>query len=84
MKIKEGVIISGLHILMRPVLRQAEVVWKEFGQSDGVTVTGGLDGVHSAASWHYYGLALDFRTHCFTSTQKKAVHNRSRNKSTTT
>lgn len=64
-EIKEGVILSGLDVRMRPALKHAERIWKKYGRPEGVTVTCGLDGCHSAGSWHYYGLALDFRTHYF-------------------
>ncbi len=63
MKIKDGVIMAGLQLVMRPALIEAEKLWKQYGQDDGVTVTSALDGEHSAGSLHYYGLALDFRTH---------------------
>lgn len=62
MIIKPGANIQGIDIRMRPALVQAERIWKQFGQDDGVTVTSGLDGTHSAGSLHYYGLAVDFRT----------------------
>ena len=63
MKLKNGVIISGLRIEMRPVLIEAEKIWKENG--DELVVTAGLDGVHSSASLHYYGYALDLRIRNF-------------------
>ncbi len=66
MKLKEGVTLAGLNILMRPVLRHAERLWVAHGQEDGVTITEALGGTHSATSWHYYGLALDLRTRYFT------------------
>ena len=63
MKIKDGVILAGLDIKMRPVLIEADRIWKEHGQE--LVVTSGLEGTHSAGSLHYYGLALDFRTRYF-------------------
>ena len=69
MRLKEGVIMAGLHPVMRHPLREAERVWMGEGRAEGVTVTSALDGEHSAASWHYYGLALDFRTHYFNDSQ---------------
>lgn len=65
MILKEGVSLAGLHPVMRAVLRAAEGLWKAHGRREGVTVTEALGGVHSAESWHYYGLALDFRTRYF-------------------
>ena len=66
MEIKDGVVLAGLDPCMRPAMVNAERIWKRFGRSEGVTITSGLDGCHSAGSLHYYGLALDFRTHYFT------------------
>ena len=63
MKIKNGVILAGLDIEMRPVLIAADKIWKAHGQE--LVVTSGLEGTHSAGSMHYYGLALDFRTRYF-------------------
>ena len=63
MKIKEGVIMAGLQLEMRPVLKAADRLWKQYGQE--LVVTSALDGTHSAGSLHYYGLALDFRTRYF-------------------
>lgn len=63
MKIKAGANIQNIDVRMRPVLIAAERIWKEHGQE--LVVTCGLDGTHSAGSLHYYGRALDFRTHYF-------------------
>jgi len=68
MKIKDGASIQGLHIKMRPVLIAADAIWKGLGQE--LVITAGLDGEHSAGSLHYYGRALDFRTHYFTDVEK--------------
>lgn len=65
MKIKPGANIEGIDIRMRPALVYADKIWRELGRLEGVTVTCGMDGEHSAGSLHYYGLALDFRTHYF-------------------
>ena len=73
MKLKRGVSLAGLHLLMRPDLRVAEHIWVEVGRPEGVTVTCALGGEHSAASWHYYGLALDFRTNYFSAPVKDSV-----------
>jgi hypothetical protein len=72
-KIKKGVIIQGLHLLMRPVLKIAEEIWTTAGRKEGATITSALDGVHSAGSFHPFGLALDFRTHYFSEPQKDSV-----------
>ena len=63
MKIKDGANIQGLDMRMRPVLVNAERIWKDAGQE--LVVTSGLDGEHSAGSLHYYGLAVDLRTRYF-------------------
>ena len=63
MILKEGVSLVGLQIQMRPVLMGAESIWKSHGREEGVTVTAGTDGTHSAGSLHPYGYALDLRTH---------------------
>lgn len=63
MEIKEGAILIGLDIKMRPALILADEIWNELGQE--LVVTSGLDGTHSSGSLHYYGLALDFRVRYF-------------------
>ena len=65
MLIKEGASLQGLSIQMRPALISAERIWKKYGRSEGVTVTSGTDGCHSAGSLHYYGYGLDFRIRYF-------------------
>ena len=73
MEIKEGVVLAGLNIYMRPVLIEAEKIWKRYGRNEGVTITSALDGVHSAGSLHYYGLSLDLRTRYFSEEEKEVV-----------
>lgn len=65
MEIKTGVSLQGLSLAMRPVLIAAENIWKKHGIKNGVTVTCGTDGTHSAGSLHYYGYAIDLRTRYF-------------------
>ena len=60
MELKEGVILAGLDIRMRPALIVAEEVYKKYDRA-GAFITAGLDGTHSAGSLHYYGLAIDLR-----------------------
>ena len=67
MKIKDGAIIAGLDLRMRKALIAADRIWKEYGQE--LTITCGLDGEHSAGSYHYYGLAVDCRIWNFTNEQ---------------
>lgn len=71
MIIKDGVQLAGLDIKMRPVLIEADKIWRRYGQE--LVVTAGLDGTHSAGSLHYYGLATDFRTRYFTAQEKDVV-----------
>ena len=75
MKIKPGANIEGIDIRMRPALIYADKLWRELGRPEGVTVTCGMDGEHSAGSLHYYGLALDFRTHYFGTVEKMKAAN---------
>jgi len=63
MKIKEGVVMTGLQLQMRDVLIAADQIWKDAGQE--LVVTEGTGGTHSAGSLHYYGYALDLRSRDF-------------------
>jgi len=74
MEIKSGVTLRGLQPIMRPVLREAERIWKDYGREFGVTVTEACGGTHSASSWHYYGYALDLRTRYFPDEVKTQVY----------
>lgn len=76
MKIKENVIMSGLQLPMRRVLKAAERIWRDHGRPEGVTVTSALDGLHSAGSLHYYGLALDLRTRYWDGVEQSVVHHK--------
>ena len=63
MKIKKGVNVQGLHISMQKVMKVVEVVYKKHGQES--VITSGMDSTHSAGSFHYFGMALDYRTRFF-------------------
>lgn len=65
MKITKSASIQGLKPEMRVVLVEAEKIWKRKNIKDGITITSGTDGIHSAGSLHYYGYALDLRTRYF-------------------
>jgi hypothetical protein len=67
MKLKDGVILAGLDFRMRKALIVADSVYRSYGRE--LVITSGLDGVHSARSLHYYGLAIDCRTNYFTDNQ---------------
>jgi hypothetical protein len=71
MKIKQGVSIQNLKVEMRPVLIAADNIWRSYNKE--LVITSGQDGVHSAGSLHYYGYAVDLRTHYFTVDEKKAA-----------
>lgn len=71
MKIKQGASLQGLDIKMRPALIAADEIWAQLGQ--GLVITAGLDGSHSAGSLHYYGLAVDMRTRYFVDGGKLAA-----------
>ena len=69
MKIKDGVVMTGLQLPMRLVLIAANQIWKELGYE--LVVTEGTGGEHSAGSLHYYGYALDLRSRMFSDKIKK-------------
>lgn len=78
MLIKEGASIAGLQVEMRPVMQHAERIWKELGHE--CVITSGTETAdesgklyHSAGSLHYFGYALDFRTHYFIDGGAKAA-----------
>ena len=73
MKIKEGVVMPD-KIEIRPVLVHAEALWRSFGREEGVPVTSGKEGTHSAASLHYTGYAVDLRTRYFDDFEKNKIH----------
>ena len=59
MKIKKGVSLQGLKLVMRRALQEAEKIWNILGEE--LVITSGTETYeHSAGSLHYYGLALDF------------------------
>jgi hypothetical protein len=72
MKIKKGVSLTGLRLVMRPVLVEADRIWDELGQE--LVITSGTDGEHSAGSLHYYGYAVDLRTRYFTQDEKQSAY----------
>ena len=77
MIIKDGVIMQGLQLPMRKVLKRANLIWRDNGQE--LVVTSALDGTHSAGSYHYFGYALDFRSRYFSTLDKRKVANRLQN-----
>lgn len=56
---------------MQPVLKYADQIWLKAGKE--LVITGARDGMHSAGSLHYYGFAVDLRTHYFTEDVKRSV-----------
>lgn len=59
----KSVNIHGLDVCMQPVLKNADIIWRKYGQE--VVVTSARDGIHSVGSLHYYGFAVDLRTYYF-------------------
>lgn len=70
----KSVDIRGLHPIMRKAMKAADRLWKEEGRPNGITVTAGLNGVHSAGSWHYSGCAVDIRNNYWPEDKKIRVH----------
>ena len=73
MVLKDGVILAGLDIRMRWALLELDRLYKKYGRKEGVTITSGLDGEHSAGSMHYYGLAVDSRVFYFDDWTRKRL-----------
>lgn len=78
MEAKPGVELWQLDIKMRPVLVEAEKIWRGQGKGEGVTITCTGGGMHSSGSLHYYGLAVDLRTRYFGKEQSRLVGKRLR------
>lgn len=62
MKIASPDVIIGDHPVMKKAMKVTERLCKAHGREEGLTLTSGKNGVHSAGSWHYYGAAGDIRT----------------------
>jgi hypothetical protein len=73
MKIKEGVSLQGLHLEMRDVIVAADRIWHDYGRE--LVITSGTESTdaHWAGSLHFYGYALDLRTHYFNPGDKKEI-----------
>lgn len=68
MRLKKDVSLDGLHVSMRSVIPLVENICHKHGKESVITSgTEGFigDGVHSLGSYHYYGMALDYRTRFF-------------------
>lgn len=70
MKVKQGVSLVGVQWQMFVAALEVDQAYYSIA-SEEVTITSGSDGQHSAASLHYRGLALDFRTRNLTEVQKQ-------------
>lgn len=57
--IKQGVDVRGLHPFIWNMLYDIEPFYNELGLN--LVITSALDGIHSRASLHYLGLAVDIR-----------------------
>ena len=72
--------ISGLHPALEARLQELDALWKEQAGYE-LTITHGLDGHHSRWSRHYWGGAIDMRTHTsdgswiqFTGNKRTGLH----------
>lgn len=61
MKRAHNDVVIASHPVMRVPRKIVERIWKEHGRREGVTITAGENGEHSAGSWHYCGCAEDYR-----------------------
>jgi isocitrate dehydrogenase kinase/phosphatase len=74
MKIKnDKVILAGLQVEMKLVMEVCDSVYRHYGQE--YTITSGLDGLHKAGSYHYFGYAIDSRVHFFDEEIQRKVAN---------
>ena len=76
MQIKPGASLDNLHVSMRVVIYHAENIYRLHGHEAVITSgTEGhiLDGVHSIGSYHYFRMALDFRTRFFSDNESLEV-----------
>ena len=71
MKLKPGVSINKLHVSMRVVLRDVEAIFREHGHESVITGGDETPEKHSLASYHRYGMALDYRTFFLLDQQEK-------------
>ena len=71
MQVKDGANIWGLEKVMQRVLKEADEIWSDYGEE--LVITSARDGIHSAGSLHYYGLAVDLRTRYFSDQDKQRV-----------
>ena len=56
--LKKGVSMVGLQLIMRPVLQNAGIIWRQQGKVH-LLITSTLEDSHSIGSLHPYGLAVD-------------------------
>lgn len=68
MKLKKGVKINGIKPEMVTALIVADNVWQDFGEE--LVVTSCTDSIHSLASLHYVGYAVDLRIKYFDKDEK--------------
>lgn len=73
MLLKVGVSLRGLHPVVRVVLKYVEKWHLESGFVDGCIVTATTDGEHGPGSWHYVGLAIDFRIRLLSAEEKQSL-----------
>ena len=74
MLVKDGTVIMPDHPVTREPMKVAEKLYKMHGVEEGITITAGKDGIHSAGSWHYVGAAFDIRIWAFDKDQVETLH----------
>ncbi len=62
MKIKRGVSLIGLQLEMKPVMEVVDSAFLTVIGKQSVITSGTENAKHMAGSYHYFGLALDYRT----------------------
>ena len=72
MLLKVGVSLNGLHPIMRVVLKYVERYFWQVAGTDSI-ITSTTDGEHGPGSWHYVGLAIDFRRRHVSAEQFDAI-----------
>lgn len=68
MEVKKGVDVTGLHPMMLLSIIIINDLFREIVGAEAI-ITSGREGKHSHASFHYSGLALDWRTRHLDPTQ---------------
>ena len=74
MRFKYGNKAVSMHWRMRRALKAASAIWAEHGAELVVTSPPDQeDYEHGPWSWHYYGMAVDLRSSCFSEPETERV-----------